>query len=196
MARTAGSRATTTAPRIRAAAERLFARYGYAAVSMRQIAAEVGVQVGALYNHTADKQTLLFDLMEGHLNDLLTACDAEAWPDRPDAALDAFVRFHIGFHAERPDAVFVAYMELRNLNPANFMRIEALRRSYEDRLERILADGHARGVFSMADTRIATLAVIGMLTGVTTWFRREGRLSLSEIEDLYCAMVQKAVATK
>ena len=63
MARTTGSHSDITGPRVRAAALRLFAAGGYAAVSMRAIAAEVGVQAGALYNYTPDKQSLLFDLM-------------------------------------------------------------------------------------------------------------------------------------
>ena len=42
MARTTGSHSDITGPRVRAAALRLFARGGYAAVSMRAIAAEVG----------------------------------------------------------------------------------------------------------------------------------------------------------
>ena len=63
MARTQGSKAEITGPLVRDAARRLFARHGYAAVSMRQIAAEVGVQVGTLYSYTADKQTLLADLL-------------------------------------------------------------------------------------------------------------------------------------
>ncbi|NBC95477.1 MAG: TetR family transcriptional regulator, partial [Deinococcus-Thermus bacterium] len=41
MPRKTGSHGQITGPRIRAAALRLFARHGYAAVSMRQIAAEV-----------------------------------------------------------------------------------------------------------------------------------------------------------
>ena len=43
MARKTGSHSDITGPKVRAAAERLFARHGYAAVSMRQIAAEVGL---------------------------------------------------------------------------------------------------------------------------------------------------------
>ena len=48
MARTQGSHSDITGPRVREAALHLFARHGYAAVSMRKIAAEVGVQAGAL----------------------------------------------------------------------------------------------------------------------------------------------------
>jgi hypothetical protein len=35
--------------------------------------------------------------------------------------------------------------------------------------------------------------VIAMLTGVNTWFRSEGRLSLSEVQDQYWQMVRSAV---
>ncbi|OWU82933.1 TetR family transcriptional regulator [Oceanicola sp. 22II-s10i] len=193
MARTTGSRASETGPRIRAAALRLFAQHGYAAVSMRQIAGEVGLQVGALYNYTPDKQSLLFDLMQGHMTELLSALDAVAMPVEPGAALDAFVRFHIRYHAERPDEVFIAYMELRNLTDENFEQVETLRRSYESRLQAVLEHGAAAGVFAVPDARIATLALIAMLTGVNTWFRRQGRLSLDEIESIYCGMARKAV---
>lgn len=191
MARTTGSHAGITGPRIRQAALRLFAKSGYAAVSMRAIAAEVGVQAGALYNYTPDKQTLLFDLMRGHMDDLLAAVDLKG--SDPLQRLEAFVDFHIRFHADRPDEVFIAYMELRNLEPANFAEIEALRRRYEDKLEAILRDGAATGVFQVADTKIVTLAIIAMLTGVNTWFRQGGRLSLDQVVAQYWDMVRKAV---
>ena len=85
-------------------------------------------------------------------------------------------------------------MELRNLTPENFEVIERLRRQYEDALEEILSDGVASGDFAVPDTKIATLAVIAMLTGVNTWFREGGRLSLDEVERIYWDMVRKAVA--
>ena len=192
MARTAGSHSEHTGPKVREAALKLFAQGGYAAVSMRAIAAEVGVQAGALYNYTPDKQSLLFDLMESHMTELLAAGEDDAALPAPER-LQRFVAFHIGFHHARPDAVFIAYMELRNLSAENFARIEALRRTYEDGLEQILRDGVAQGVFSVADTKIATLAIIAMLTGVNTWFRAGGRLSIEEITARYWEMVRRAV---
>ena len=191
MARTAGSHSDITGPRVRDAALRLFARDGYAAVSMRRIAGEVGVQAGALYNYTPDKQTLLFDLMRDHMTELLAALPQDTGD--AVAALERFVRFHIGFHHDRPDAVFIAYMELRNLEPDNFAAIEALRRQYEDRLEAILRRGAQAGVFAVPDPKIATLAVIAMLTGVNTWFREGGRLRLDEVQDIYWDMVRRSV---
>jgi len=194
MARTQGSHSGITGPKVREAALKLFADKGFAAVSMRQIAAEVGVQAGALYNYTPDKQTLLFDLMKTHLEDLLAAQEAEGTREMPFPALREFTRFHINFHNERPEEVFIAYMELRNLSPENFGVIETLRRTYERRLEDILQRGIDKGVFAIADTRIAAMALIAMLNGVNTWFREGGRLSLAEVQELYWDMVRKSVA--
>ncbi|WP_425074911.1 TetR/AcrR family transcriptional regulator [Sagittula sp. S175] len=194
MARTQGSHSEITGPRIREAALHLFAKHGFAAVSMRQIAGEVGVQVGALYNYIPDKQALLFSLLEGHMLDLLDAWEAEDLPADPEARLERFVRFHIAFHLDRPEAVFISYMELRNLTPENFALIEALRRRYEDALEHILRDGLAGGVLAITDTKLTTLAIIAMLTGVTTWYRAGGRLTPEEVQGLYWDMVRKTVA--
>lgn len=193
MARTQGSHSETTGPRIRDAAQELFARHGYAAVSMRQIAKAVGLQAGALYNYTPDKQSLLLDLMERHMDRLMSA-----WAEVPrgvDAvsALEAFARFHIRYNLARRDAVFIAYNELRNLEPANFDRIEARRRAYEAELEQILKDGVAAGLFHLAEPRVSTWAVIALLNGVLTWYRDDGRLSLVQVEDLHWDLVRKAV---
>jgi len=193
MARKQGSHSDITGPRVRDAALRLIARHGYAAVSMRQIASEVGIQAGALYNYTPDKQTLLFDLMRGHMADLLAALDAADLRGDSLARLEGFTRFHIRFHLPRPDQVFVSYMELRNLSDENFAAVEAMRRTYEDALESILRAGEAEGFFAVPDPRITTMALIAMLTGISNWYRAGGRLESDKIEAIYWDMVRRAV---
>jgi len=194
MARKTGSHSEITGPRVRAAALKLFAQNGYAAVSMRKIAREVGVQAGALYLYTPDKQSLLFDLMRDHMTDLLAALE-DAVPAIGGATLRLkdFTRFHIFYHLERPEAVFVSYMELRNLTPENFQIIETLRRTYEDKLQAILQQGQKAGQFDLPDTKLATLALIAMLTGVNTWYRHGGRLGPDKVAAIYWDMVRKAV---
>ena len=162
---------------------------------MRQIAAEVGVQAGALYLYTPDKQSLLADILVEHMQDLLDAW--AAWPrparDDPAAEFEAFVRFHIRYHLQRGAEVFISYMELRNLEPANFARVEGLRRGYEAVLTDILARGVRAGVFRLDDAKLATFALIAMLTGVNTWYRPGGRLAVVEIEEIYLEMARGLV---
>ncbi len=193
MARKTGSHSDITGPRIRAEAQRLFARHGFAAVSMRQIAAAVGVQAGALYLYTPDKEALLFDLLNSHMEELLAAWATEPRGVGPREGLEIFVRFHIRFNLTRAEAVFLSYMELRNLNPENFAVIEGLRKRYETELEALLKAGQEANAFLVPDTKLATMAIIAMLTGVNTWFREGGRLSRETVETIYWDMVRKAV---
>ncbi|MBY6047779.1 TetR/AcrR family transcriptional regulator [Vannielia litorea] len=192
MARKTGSHAEITGPKVREAALRLFAQYGYAAVSMRQIAREVGVQAGALYTYTTDKQALLFDLMRDHMTEVLGGMSV--MPEgSPGERLEWIVRYHIGYNLSHKDGVFINYMELRNLEPENHKVISGLRRRYEDAVEAVLVDGQEKGVFQIPDTRLASMAVIAMLNGVNTWYREGGRLSQERVERIYWNMVRRAV---
>jgi AcrR family transcriptional regulator len=194
MARKTGSHSQITGPRVREAALRLIARHGFAAVSMRQIAAEVGIQAGALYSYTPDKQTLLFNLMREHMDALLNDWAAVQKPEGGMAQLESFARFHMGYHLPRPDLVFISYMELRNLSPENFAVIEQLRKTYETEVELILKRGQEDGSIATQDAKITSLAIIAILTGVSTLYRQDGRLPETAVADLYWDLVRKSVA--
>jgi hypothetical protein len=60
-------------------------------------------------------------------------------------------------------------------------------------LERILIAGKNAKAFDIADTRITTLAIIGMLTEVVTWYRPDGRLKLDDVKSRYREMVLRMV---
>ena len=55
------------------------------------------------------------------------------------------------------------------------------------------ADGVAAGVFRLPDTKLASMALIAMLTGVNTWYRDGGRLGRDEVQAIYRDMVRGAV---
>jgi len=56
-----------------------------------------------------------------------------------------------------------------------------------------LRRGTEAGVMVVAEPRIASMALIAMLTGVNTWYREQGRLSLAEVEAVYWDMVRRSV---
>ena len=191
MARTTGSNGEETAARIRLCALQLIADHGFEAMSMRRLATAVGVQSAALYRYFPTKQALLADLMKSHMKQLLAAWDdasAETDGASPAARLDLFARFHIRYHISRPHEVFIAYMELRSLSKAHYATVSKLRRDYEGLLKAILADGVADGSFQIDDTHVAAMAILAMLTGVTTWYHPGGRLTAEAVESSYVAL--------
>jgi len=194
LARLVGSHGETTARVIRDHSLKLFARHGYAAVSMRMIADAVGVQPSALYQYHRTKQALLVHLMREHMEALIDAWQLEfSHDDCAKSALERFARFHIRYNITRPDEVFIAYMELRALEPDEFKLIEALRRRYEGILKAIVARGVEEGSFEIEDAHVSAMAILAMLTGINTWYRAGGRLSQGKIEDIYVVMILRSV---
>ena len=194
MARTTGSDGEKTEAAVREAAVKLIARPGYEAMSMRQLAAEVGVQAAALYRYFPTKEDLLFTLMREHMEGLLAAWEA-ARPASADPAtrLAAYVENHIAFHIERRQATHVSNMELRSLSHERLTRILKMRTAYEKELRAILRDGADAGLFQIGDTGLTAMALIQMMTGVIVWFRPGERLSVAEVTTSYLSMTMRLV---
>ena len=197
MARTTGSDGEKTAAALRDAAVNLIARYGYEAVSMRQLAAEIGVQAAALYRYFPTKQDLLFTLMLEHMEGLIEAWDkARPETSNPATRLAAFVSNHIGFHVARRHGTHVSNMELRSLSRENLTQILRLRTAYEKELRQILREGSEAGIFSIDDTAMTAMAIIQMITGVIVWYRPDERLSVEEVAKTYLSMTMRLVGAK
>jgi AcrR family transcriptional regulator len=194
MARTVGSHGPRTMEAIRRVGLRLIHKHGYEAMSLRQLASEVGIQAGSLYNHITTKQDLLFDLIKTHMDELLQETDqALKGIERPDDQLKAFIAFHLDYHTLHRKEVFISYSELRSLEPGNYGSVVALRRAYERKLIDILDCGVARGEFAVADTTVTAFGILAMLTGVCTWFKPSGRLSKEQVTEIYSDMVLKGL---
>lgn len=194
MARTKGSDGKKTEAAIRARALELIVRHGFEALTMRQLAAAVGIQAGALYRYFADKQTLLFQLMQRHMGETLAA--SETAPSSADhaARLAHFARQHILHHVAMRNSTHVVNNELRSLSRENFAAILKLRGTYEKKLRTILKEGMEAGVFENVDSALTAVAMLAMLNEVCVWFREGGALSLDDIANAYALMAAKMVS--
>src|SRR5256885_8700297 len=178
MARTIGSHGPKTMEAIRKAGLRLIFEHGFAAMSLRQLAAEVGIQSGSLYNHISTKQELLFDLIQDHINELLRQLDrAMEGKQDPDEKLRAFVAFHVTYHITKKREVFIANSELRSLEPKNYDAIVALRGAYEHRLAEFHSASLPEGAFKAVDTKPATFGILDVRSRICTWYPPRGRLT-------------------
>ena len=194
MVRTIGSSGERTAEAIRAAGLRLIYAHGFEAMSLRQLAAEVGIQPGSLYNYFQNKQALLVEIVNNHMVQLIAGLEAAlAGVGDPVARLKAFVSFHLLYHMSRKELVYIATSELRSLEPDNRTAIVALRKTYETIVIKILADGAQIGAFKMNDPSVVAYGVIAMLTAVCEWYKPSGRLTPDELVEIYLQQVLHGV---
>jgi TetR/AcrR family transcriptional regulator, fatty acid metabolism regulator protein len=159
-----GDRLGDKRERILVAAERIFARHGFFAARVSEIAREAGVADGTIYLYFKSKDDLLISLFENRMkqvNEQLRLAIA----DRPPAEqLRAFIRTYLQLVSDEPTAAEVLTIELRQSskfmkeydNPqfADFLRM----------LGGIIADGQARGELDAAiPSHIAARMIFGIV---------------------------------
>jgi AcrR family transcriptional regulator len=189
MARIAGKITEQTVLDMKRAATRLIAQHGFEGMNLRMLADDIGVKAGSFYNHIASKEELLYSLLSDTMVELMAGVEsALAGATDPADALRRFVAFHIEFHAARRDEVFIGNAELGSLSAEHRADIVARRDAYEQRLLAILRAGEKTGQFAPGDLRVATKALIALLSGICTWYRADGRLGVKPLVQQYTRM--------
>jgi len=197
MGRPAGVSGADTLRAIRKAAIERIYRHGYEAMNLRDLAADVNLRLGSLYNHVPQKQELLASLLEDIMLELLQDfAQRMAGLAGPKERLLAFVRFHIEWHTARMQETFIGNMELRSLTRAQHDRIIGLRKDYEAQVRAILADGQRAALWKLDDVRVTTLALLSLLTGISTWYREDGRLSQERLIRIYQRLALRLLGAK
>ena len=185
-----------TAGRIHEAALVLFGQRGYHAVSMRDLAAEVGVKPSSIYAHVAGKQQLLTALVRaGHLEhrDALRAAMLEAG-NAPAEQLRALTRAHVTVHATYPLLTRVCNRELGSLGEEHRAEILGIRLDAERMFLDVIERGKRLGEFGDADPVLAVAAIGAMGLRVADWWNPAIGLKVDELAETYAGFALRIVA--
>lgn len=189
------------ARRLLQAARELFYEQGAVATTVRQITGACGLSPGALYNHFASKEELLYLLVRsGHrrLEQEVAAAQSAVAGD-PVAELAAIVGVYVRTHVRGRKGARVANREYPHLTGERLRDIVAIRRRLRDRVASVLEEGSAREVFRLAggndrsSTLIAAASVLDLCVHSGEWLRPDGKLSLDELEGRFVTMCLRLV---
>ena len=167
---------------------------GYEAMSMRDLAAGIDRQQGSLYKYFNSKQDLLFRIIEDHMKLVLEKMhEAIDGTSSPADKLVQFVKFHILYHIDKRELLYVVTSELRSLTSENKARIVAYRKRYEEALRDILVEGVQSDDFHICDTRVATFSILSLLTSVSVWYNSDGELTPDDIVQTHLKLIFNGV---
>lgn len=183
--------------RINEAAVRLFARNGYVATGIRDIAREAGISSATLYHHFANKEELLVAIMrEGFERQIGNAQAALAGQRTPEAKLVALVRQHVLAETVRQTISNVVTVEYRFLSPDARAQVLPLRDAYDAIWDAVIREGADAGAFDVRDAHLARLAVLEMCGGPGQWYRTDGALTPEEIAETFADMALALVRAR
>lgn len=178
------------------AAAKVFQEKGFAAASLEDIAAEVGMWKGSLYHYIDSKEELLLAVVKEPAEHILNDLRHVSALDLPPAEK---IRLVAKAHGHVLETTFVyASVYLQEVAGRKRSTEWAARdREYVQLITRMIEEGIDRGDFSpQIDPRTATFTLIGALNWVTRWYKPEGALTAGKIAEQICTNFLNGVITR
>lgn len=181
--------------KVQQAAVACFAQRGFAATGIRELGTAVGLNSATLYHYVGGKEDLLVGIMNDCLAAMISGAEqALSSSSDPVRQLALLVAFHVGFTATNPNTARVTEYEMRALSAKAREQMQELRDAYEQLFADALQAGERQGSFNTVDLGISRLALMEMGTGVSHWYRKDGRLSLSEVQLNFISLAMRILA--
>ncbi|NLD55237.1 MAG: TetR/AcrR family transcriptional regulator [Burkholderiaceae bacterium] len=154
----------------------LFARRGYPATSMNQVAEACGLSKATLYHYYRDKYALLVSIAEGHVRRLeILVREVLALRLPPEEQVRTLIRSLVEEYADAQHAHRVLTDDVRFLEEPDRERILAK--------ERAVVDGFAAAIAELRPDiggtvlgKPLTMLVFGMINWMFTWMKPDGPL--------------------
>lgn len=161
----------------------VFARKGYAAATVQDVADALGILKGSLYYYIKTKEDLLYGVMlEVHEGaDALHATVAAA--DLPALEqLLLYIRLQLDWNVHNLVKISVYYNDMRQLSPERLAHVRERAKAHERLIAELIAEGQEQGdiVGGVAPTLLAN-HVLAVVIWPYRWFREGGRTSVDDL---------------
>jgi AcrR family transcriptional regulator len=171
----------TQREQILARAAELFARQGFTATSMNQVAHACGVSKPSLYHYVRDKYQLLVEIAEDHvgrLNALVAV--ARSKPLEPQERVRELIGSFLEVYASAQAAHRVLTEDVKFLEPEDRERVLGAQRRVVASFADAIAE--ARPALRAAELqKPVAMLLFGMMNWMFTWLQPSGRLTHADL---------------
>jgi AcrR family transcriptional regulator len=175
---------------ILASATHLFAERGYRAVTIDDIATNLGYTKSVIYYYFKSKNEILWQIItrifESYYGKIIAERDKNLPPDQ---ALARMVRQHALSVMEYPEWTSIFNREETELDPTQKRQIRRMKREYDAVFEAVYEAGVAQGLFRKMPPHVAIGGAMGMCNWLYVWYDEKGPLSAVEIADYFASLL-------
>lgn len=168
------------------AAAEVFARKGFAAATVQDVADALGILKGSLYYYIDTKEDLLFRVVvEVHeAADALHATVAAATGLSPLEQLLHYVRLQVAWNAQNNVKISVYYDDMEKLSAERLAEVRQRRRAHETFVIEMIASAQEAGEITAAvpPTLLAN-QVFAVVVWPYRWFRSRNKTTVQELAD-------------
>jgi AcrR family transcriptional regulator len=151
------------------AAEKLFARQGYAEISTRQIAAAAGLNAALISYYFGSKQALYYEIFETRLAEINLGIEQISWQSgSAKAKLNAFLNTHIERYRLNSHFQRLLFREIAFLSQSPMKAlVEKYLQHNMQQLKAIVDEGIASGQFKAVDTSFFSISIMSLVSIIT-----------------------------
>lgn len=161
----------------------VFARKGYAAATVQDVADALGILKGSLYYYIKTKEDLLYSVMlEVHegadsLHSTVAASDLGALEQ-----LLLYIRLQLEWNVQNLVKISVYYNDMRQLSPERLAHVRERAKAHERFIVELIAEGQRAGdVIGDVDPVLLANHVLAVVIWPYRWFRPVGRVSVDRL---------------
>ena len=171
------------------AAGALFREKGYAATTVRDIAAAAGILPGSLHYRFPTKESLLIALMERGITTAIDAVSQSiASSHGPRHRIEAAIAAHLKLLLRDDDAVYVLLYEHRALCGAAREEVVRLRDRYDALWDGLLYSALGACMVRPVDLKLARLFLLGALNWSAQWYTPVGLYTCDQVAKQFADM--------
>lgn len=172
-----------------------FQRHGYHGVSVEQIAAELKMTKGNLYNYFKSKEDILYACHVHALDVLLQYLNEVKKNNLPP---DGKLRLLIGgaVHLFMDEMQDMWTLELDALPAPLLKRVIAKRDRVERVFRDVLKEGMRDRMFAPGNPKFLTFAILGAVNWIPRWYNPAGHATSDEIAEVFADCLVNGILTR
>lgn len=158
-------------------ASQLFKEKGYNAVSMRDIAQEMGIKAASLYNHITGKQeilsTIILEVAEKFTNGM-----NKVMMEKSSSVLkiQKIIELHIGITINYSEGMATLNNDWMHLNDTDRKEFIKMREKYEESFRQIIKQGIKDQEIQPRHPEVILFSILSTLRTLYLWYQKRGKL--------------------
>jgi AcrR family transcriptional regulator len=185
MARTQSKNYPEVRESILKSAARLFAAKGYPNSTILDLANACNSSRGALYHYFDSKEQILVEILNSHLEAVLSALQAIAAAEHePMAALRALMRRLMGMNAQNQAEQITLLNEMNQLDPATRAKVTQMQKQIVDLVTEALSRLDDCGRMTAENRKVYGMMLLGALNYSYAWYDPAGAIAPETYADM------------
>lgn len=157
-------------------AVQVFARKGYGATSVQELADAGGIRKPSIYKHFSSKEDVLFAILDRAHQQTVSLMEGVSTLDAPPLErLREYLRRHVVWYLDNVELLNVFFQEWRSVTtPERRALVIERRRTYDRFIRELIAECQAAGEADPAlNVKYASFYVLGAVNATPDWFQRQ-----------------------